>query len=135
MTEPRPSVTRFVNSAARAEKAREADERETPVAQRILTRLYQQLGKLIGPAGFDALLGRSLVLARRTRPALALVTSAAEGKLEGLDALSRSESDSDDAALTIVAQFVELLVTLIGEDLALGMLRDLWSTTSNPKRT
>lgn len=134
MTEPRPSVTRFVNSAARAEGANAVDERATSVAERILNQFYQRLGKLIGPAGFDALLGRSLVLAQRNRAALAGVTSAAGGKLEGLDALARDESNSDEAALTIVAHFVELLVTLIGEDLALGLLRDLWPTTANPKK-
>jgi hypothetical protein len=126
MLEPRLSVTQFVNWAARAESARPSDERETLVAQRILTRLREQLTKLIGPAGFDALLGRSLVLARRTRPAFARVMSVADDKLEGLDPSARETLDFDDSALAIVAHFVELLVTLIGEDLALGTLRDFW---------
>lgn len=126
MVEPRPSVTQFVNFAARIESAWAGDEREPLVAQRILMRLREQLAQLIGPAGVDALLGRSLVLARRTRPALRTITSVANGKLERLDPLAREASALDDSALSIVEHFVELLVTLVGEDLALGMLRDLW---------
>jgi hypothetical protein len=133
MIEPRTSVTQFVSSAARAESARTGDERETLVAQRILMRLREQLAKLIGPAGFDALLERSLVLARRTRPALTRGISVADSNPEGLEPSARETSDFDDGSLAIVAHFVELLVALIGEDLALGMLRDLWPATSNPR--
>jgi len=135
MVEPRPSVTQFVNSAARVESAWGGGEREPLVAQRILMRLREQLAKLIGPAGFDALLGRSLVLARPTRPALRTITSVVDGKLERLAPLAREASDLDDSALSIVEHFVELLVTLIGEDLALGMLRDLWPVPSNVRPT
>ncbi len=133
MVEPRPSVTQFVNSAARVESAWGGGEREPLVAQRILMRLREQLTKLIGPTGFDALLGRSLVLARRTRPALRRFTSAVDGKLDTLDALAREASDFDEGTLSIVEHFVELLVTLLGEDLALGMLHDVWPPTSTNK--
>jgi hypothetical protein len=135
MTEPRPSITRFVDAAARAERARDGAMPANPVAERLLAQLYRQLGKLIGTAGFDALLRRSLVLARRTRPALLGITSAAGGKLEGLDADVPERAGLDEDALTIVAQFIELLATLIGEELAMRVLRELWPATSNRKES
>ncbi len=124
MLEPRPSVTRLAQAIARVELGLPG-ERGSAVAQRILSRLHQRLGRLVGSAGFDVLLGRSLVLARRVRPVLDGVTAGPDGKLEGLADLAREGAESDDA-LAVVSHFIELLVTLIGEDLAMRMLGDVW---------
>lgn len=70
------------------------------------------------------MLARSLALARRVRPGLAGITAGPGGKLEGLTELEREGADDD--ALAVVAHLIELLVTLIGEDLAMRMIRDLW---------
>ncbi len=125
MIEPRPSVTRLARAVARVESALAGHERGSAIAQTILMRLHQQLGKLIGPAGFDVLLGRSVVLARRIHPSLAGISTGPGGKLEG-PKHAREGADFDDDALAIVSHFVELLVTQIGEDLAMRMMRDIW---------
>lgn len=63
MLQPRPSVARFVRLVVRVELARGGGAKDSDIAQRIISRLHPELGKLIGPAGFDVLLARSLVLA------------------------------------------------------------------------
>ncbi len=125
MIAPRASVTRFVRAVARAEGAH-GDAPVAEIAQRMLLRLHAELGKLIGSLAFDVLLRRALVLARRTHPVLANVTSGADAKLTGLDRAPGADDSLGDAALTIVSHFVELLVVLIGEDLAMRLVEDVW---------
>jgi hypothetical protein len=130
MLEPRPSARRWIEVAARAQAALDGDECGSAVAQRVLTRLHQPLGKLIGPVGFDTLLARSLVLARRAEPALAGITAGPGGTLEGLAGLTGEGTRPDEEALAIASHFIELLMDLIGEDLVMRMLRDIWPAES-----
>jgi hypothetical protein len=125
MTEPSLSVTRFVRAVVRAELASGGAGLDGDVAQRITTRLHQKLGNLIGDAGFDVLLRRSLVLARRVHPGLAGITAGPGGTLAGLEDIVRDGVAHQGAAMAIGAHFTELLVTLIGEDLAMRLLRDI----------
>ncbi len=126
MADPRPSVTRFVRAVVRAEIARGGDARDLDVAGRILNRLREDLGKLLGPAGIDVLLSRSLVLARRVHPVLAGVTTGPGGTLEGLGDVARDGAAIQEAVTAILSHFVELLVLLIGEELAMRLVRDVW---------
>ncbi len=126
MTEPRPSITRFVNAVVLDELARASGASESDVAQRILMRLHDQLSNLIGRAGFDVLLARSLVLARRAHPVLAGITAGPGGTLVGIDEATRDGATLQVGATAIVAHFIELLVVLIGEDLAMSLVRDVW---------
>src|SRR5580704_15123278 len=64
MIEPRVGIRQFATSVVRAAMARGDD------AQGVTARLYESLANLVGPAGFDVLLARSLVLARRANPFL-----------------------------------------------------------------
>jgi len=93
------------------------------IAQRILTRLYRRLGELVGPAGFDVLLARALVLARRCHPDLAGLAAGPGGTLTGTQVAGGAAAQ--EAGTAIVAHFMELLVTLIGEDLAMRLVGDL----------
>jgi hypothetical protein len=131
MLDPRPAVTEIVRIIALAERAARTGALGAPVAQGILTRLHGELGKLIGAAGFDVLLARALVLARRAHPALADVSAEKGGKLAGLEG---DVAGVDEDALSIVAYFVELLVTLIGQDLALRLVRELWTATAQEEK-
>jgi hypothetical protein len=125
MIEPRRSVTRFVKAIARAEASRGGDVEDSSIAQRITVRLHGELGKLIGPAGIDVLLARSVVLARRTHPILAGITAGSGGTLAGLDAAVQGPA-LHEGVMAIVSHFIELLVSLIGEDLAMGLVRAVW---------
>ena len=134
LLEPRTSVTRFVQDAARHELAQGRGTRAADVPRRLIERLHQTLGKLIGSAGFHVLLARAIVLVRRTHPELAGITAGQGGALEGLDEAHGGVA-LDEGALAIVAYFVELLVVLVGEDLAMRLLRDVWPATARePKK-
>jgi hypothetical protein len=122
---PRPSVERFAKAVVHDEVARGGARTDLHVAQRIMVRLHQALGKLVGPAGFDVLLARALVLARRVHASLAGVAGGPGGTLTGLDDAASADGQ-EEAATAIVSHFIELLVTLIGEDLAMRLLGDLW---------
>jgi hypothetical protein len=126
MIEPRRSVTRFVKAVARAELSRGGGAEDSGVAQRITMRLHKELGKLIGPAGIDVLLARSVVLARRDHSVLAGITAGPGGTLAGLGDAALEGAELQEGAIAIVAHFVELLVSLIGEDLAMDLVRGVW---------
>ncbi len=125
MIEPRPSVTRFANAVVRAERARSGGH-GSDVVQRVMMRIHAELGKVLGPAGVDVLLARSVVLARRPRPVLAGITAGPGGTLAGLDAAGLPAAELQEGAEAIVAHFIELLVTLVGEDLTMGLVRNVW---------
>lgn len=126
MITPRPSVERFVKAVVGAELApggRGGEGADTHVAERILQRLHHALGKLVGPAGFDVLLARAIVLARRAHPSVGAITAGPGGTLTGL---ASDDNRQEEVATAIVAQLIELLATLIGEDLAMRLIGDLW---------
>jgi hypothetical protein len=123
VNEPRPSILLFAGRILRHVSERGGDGH---AAERIMKRFYQGLWKLIGPAGFDVLLARSLALARKGRPVLAGITAAPGGALHGLDNPALERAALDDGAAEIVARFIDLLVTLIGEELAMRLVRDVW---------
>jgi hypothetical protein len=126
MIDPRRSVTRFVKAVVRAELSHGGGVEDSGIAQRITMRLHKELGKLIGPAGIDVLLARSVVLARRTHPVLAGITAGSGGTLAGLDDAALEGAELQEGAVAIVSHFIELLVTLIGEDLAMDLVRSVW---------
>ncbi len=126
MIEPRPSVIRFVRAVVRAELARTDGARDSHAAQLVMVRLHKELEKLIGPAGFDVLFARSLLLAQRAHPVLAGITAGQDGMLAGLNDPARDGVALEEGATAIVSHFIELLVTLIGEDLVMRLLRNIW---------
>jgi len=88
--------------------------------------LLLAFGALASGETVDALLRRSLVLARRAHPALAGVSVSSGGILVGIDNTPRGGAALQEGAIAIVSQFIELLVVLIGEDLAMLLVRDIW---------
>jgi hypothetical protein len=135
MSEPRPLVVRFARKVVDVERSRVAGENESDAAQHVLERLYQELAPLLGPAGFDALLARSLVLARRLHPGLAGISVGSRGSLSGLDDAPGENVERAQGAPAIVSHFVELLVVLVGEDLAMVLMRDIWPTAAEEEET
>ena len=100
-----------------------------------MAHLSAQLGKLVGPTGFDVLLARALVLAQRTHPVLSGVTAGASGTLIGLDDPTRDRVALAKGGMSIVAHFIELLVALIGEDLAMRLVREAWPEAAEEEET
>lgn len=100
------------------------------VTRQLWDPLAQQLVALIGQAGFTALFDRSLHLASASFPWLAS-TDASTDKLPRLEALSsalliRGPDDSIHAVVLLLSTFVELLCTLIGQNLTMNILRTAW---------
>jgi hypothetical protein len=126
MREHRSTVLDFVRAIVRAELAEREDATDADAAQRIIRKLRLHLGKVIGPAGFDVLLARALVLARRSHPALSKVRATAGGGLAGIEGDLPQDAAVSAGALSVVANFLELLIGLIGEDLVARLLRGVW---------
>jgi hypothetical protein len=135
-TVPSPTVTRFVSAIVRAELAsgRAGPGPDPAVAQRIMMRLHGHLGRLIGEVGFDVMLARAIVLARRAHPILEGLTAGPGGMLIGLDEARGDRAELDEAASAIVSHFIELLASLVGEALALRLVRDPWPGADEEER-
>ena len=97
-------------------------------AFRVCAKLRRPLTTLAGVAGFRSLLSRALTLARAEAPSLNAVQVAADGSLQGLDALA-SQTDKEqarDGGTILIAQLIGLLLTFIGEGLTLRLVQDVW---------
>jgi hypothetical protein len=90
----------------------------------VCERLRQPLITLAGLAGFRSLLSRALTLARAEAPSLSAVQVAADGSLQGLDAL-RPQVDADqarEAGIILITQLLGLLVRVVGEAITLQLV-------------
>ena len=90
----------------------------------VCERLRQPLITLAGVAGFRSLLSRALTLARVEAPSLSAVQVAADGSLQGLDAL-RPQVDADqdgEAGIILITQLLGLLVRVVGEAMTLQLV-------------
>ena len=104
-------------------------------AARANLKLRQHLSKLIGPAGFHALVTRALVLAKKEHTLLGDVRVEASGEIIGLEAIVQRPDwpEGETGPLSAVfATFLWLLVTFIGADLALRLVQDQWPDVPLP---
>jgi hypothetical protein len=113
-----------------AYETRENRSSETKVSAAVLVgeKLRLKLATLMGNVAFRALLSRALALANVEVPWLRAVHIKADGSLEGLDELV-AQVDPDEifeGTVTLLAQLLGLLVTFIGEELALGLVHEVW---------
>ena len=98
-------------------------------ALKVFEKLRSHLSKLVGVAGFQALLARALALAKAETNWLTAVQVQADGALEGF----REAAQRQPAAIvtegsgTLLAQLLGLLITFIGEALTLRLVADIWS--------
>jgi hypothetical protein len=98
-----------------------------PEAVRVLEKLRNSLSRIAGPGGFTALLRRALALARADVPALHAVQIGPDGGLEGLEALfAGADNVGAEAATTITGHLLGLLMTFVGQDLTLRLVREAW---------
>jgi len=117
----------IIQELARELLALEAANRagsDSPAAEIVCAKLSASLTRFAGVDGFLALMRRSLALARREAASLSAVRLKPDGCFEGFDALA--QSDTDEAAASLIANFLWLLVTFVGEPLALRLVREVW---------
>ncbi len=85
------------------------------------------------------MLGRALHLAQREQPWLAEVAVSGEpgacftGLAESL--AGRADEEATAAAATVLAHILDLLVTLLGEELGMKPVRKLWPQQTRGKET
>lgn len=98
--------------------------------ERACRRLRLHLADVIGPVGFDSLLTRALRLAQGEVPALERIALAEdlEPSLQGAHEFAATHGPvaAGDAFAAILAHFIWLLITFIGEDLGLHLIRETW---------
>ncbi len=91
----------------------------------VIERLRISLAKVAGADGFASLLRRALVLASADVPSLQSVKIGADGRLEGLEPLVAG-TGTGEAAVALASHLLGLLVTFIGDDLGLRLVRGAW---------
>jgi hypothetical protein len=104
--------------------AGKASEPTEFAAFRVCETLRQPLCALAGVAGCRSLLSRALTLAKAEASCLSAVQVAADGSLQGLDAL-RPRVDADqsrEAGIILIAQLLGLLVRVVGETMTLQLV-------------
>ena len=99
---------------------------------RVGEKLRSPLATLMGNTGFHALLSRALALAQAEVPWLQAVHVKADGSFGGLDELeARVHSDEIfPGCVVLLAQLLDLLVVLIGENLTLRLVGEIWPKLS-----
>ena len=98
---------------------------------RVSEKLRISLTRFAGLHGFTTLMHRALVLARAHVPSLEAVKVRADGGLDGLEETAAKTSDSGaDKGTVIIACFLDLLATFIGEPLTLQLLDEAWPDLS-----
>ena len=94
--------------------------------ERATALLKACLVNVVGPAGFDVLIARAVVLAGRSHPFLAGIAAGPDGEVKGLREAVRDPSAIEDGIVAVVSHLIEVLAVLVGEDLAMRLLRKVW---------
>ena len=94
----------------------------------VCEKLRPQLSTFLGKVGFSALLSRALVLAADDAAWLRAVHVDANGSLKGSDEPAAPVGAHERLAggTLLLAHLLGLLVTFIGEELTLRLVREVW---------
>ncbi len=96
---------------------------------RTFEKLRVNLTKMIGGAGFQALLTRALALAQLEAAWLTAVQVEPKGMLAGFEenAHAQSPEEAMEGGTVLLAQILGLLILFVGEALTFHILHDIWS--------
>jgi len=122
------STTPTSRELARRLMALETSRDATPAksgsdAARVCEKLRVPLAKLAGTAGYHSLISRAIAIAKANARALGPVEVRLDGSLAGFE---KVEENDAEAGVAVLVHLLNLLVTLIGEPLTLGLVRDAW---------
>ena len=97
-----------------------------------MDRLRKYMVMFVGSAGFGALLGRALALARAQVYWLETVEATDDGALLGYGEalLAQTQHQAQKGENAILTHLFSLLVALVGEAITLNMVRDVWPDVS-----
>jgi hypothetical protein len=127
---PSPSIRVWAERLLAVEAANPSGPVAGPEVVRVCERLRVSLTQFVGADGFTALLRRALALARLEVPSLQTARITTDGRLEGIEEAGGEVGNDVEAAITITAHFLGLLVTFIGQSLALRLMRKAFPDTS-----
>jgi hypothetical protein len=98
----------------------------------VCDKLRPHFASLMGNGGFRALLSRAIALSGAEVQWLRALHVKADGALEGVEQLHAEVSANEfaEGSLELLAQLLGLLVALIGENLTLHLMREVWSELS-----
>jgi hypothetical protein len=110
-----------------ATTGKKAGSANLPAVVRVAERLRRALSSFLGAAGFRALLARALTLAKSGRHELSAVEVLPDGSLDlhGV-VLHGGKHSFADGEIVLVAHFLGLLVTFLGEAMMLRLVSDVW---------
>lgn len=100
----------------------------TPAACLVGEKLRPQLAALMGNIGFSALQSRALALTEAQFTWMRAVHIKADGGFEGLNAVDAQIGPEEffEGCVVLFAHLLGLLVTFIGEELTLRLMREVW---------
>ena len=95
-----------------------------PAVFTVIEKLRPCLAQVVGHLGFTAVLSRALVIAKADLSWLRAVHVKPDGSLEGLDELEAKVDPQEiaEGRVILLAEFVSLLVELIGERIVLQLV-------------
>lgn len=101
---------------------------EIPASFLPIEKLRLPLAAIVGSAGVRALRSRALALAVPDIQWLRPLHVKTDGTFEGLHELGAQMGKEKlvEAGIAVLAQLIGLLVAFIGENLTLGLLREVW---------
>jgi hypothetical protein len=102
-------------------------EASMPALALVAEAMRGHIVTVIGIAGFRSLLGRALTIAEGQVPGLSTVHIEPDGSLalEGFNDQAR-EDQAAEGSTVLIAEFLGLLVTFIGESLMVTLVRNAW---------
>lgn len=129
MNQPTPAIRRLARWLFACEAAAAGPAvPEIRLLVSICEKFQILLSTLAGVDGFRSLLSRALTLARTEAPWLGSVRIREDGSLEGPGTAGPQPGgeEAEAGGVALVAQLLGLLVTFIGKDLTLLLVRDVW---------
>ncbi len=121
----RDFATRLIDHEA---KGGQSPQSNLPVAFHVCEKLRSHLTTLMGKAGFQALLARSLALGAAEEPWLGTVSLNADGGWQGLEEADTSDDKNQvfEGGVVLLARLLGLLTVFIGEHLTVRLVREVW---------
>ncbi|GGE22776.1 hypothetical protein GCM10011529_31730 [Polymorphobacter glacialis] len=122
-----PNFRIYAESLIDGEISRNVSSKSDPaVVFVVIKKLSPQFVSLMGAAGFRALVSRALALASKEVDWLGELHVGNDSSFEGMNELRAQPNPKEiaDGGIVLLARLLGLLMTLIGEDLTLQLLRN-----------
>ena len=121
----RQLAERLIAAETRGGKSSDA---QTPAAFYVCEKLRPYLATLMGNTGFYALLSRALAVANAEDVRLRTLHVKMDGSLGGFGGpnFPVDRKEMTEAGVVLVSHLLGLLVAFVGENLTVGMVRELW---------